>query len=166
MPRGQAKPTGVRAGLLGRRTKAGLALAPPTEEEARAAIRRDLAAFARAWAKGDTGAMARRLHPDFVNRLMGLRGAGDTAPGGDPDRLVKSVMGLQATLGTKGGPARGEPEVRVLEVRPRSASAVADLGGWVLHAHLARDGRRWSIVNAMWEMVYGAAQAAGERGGA
>jgi hypothetical protein len=66
---------------------------------------------------------------------------------------VRSVVGLQATLGDKGEPPAGEPEVRVLDLRARSASAVATLGGWVLHLHLARAGRRWSIVNAMWELV-------------
>ncbi len=157
MPRGQLKPTGVRTGLLGREP-AGTpwlsgALGAPGEEAAHTAIQRAVGVFARAWSRGDAAAMAQCLHPDFINRLMGLRSGVEEGRGGDPMRLVRSVMGLQATLGDKGGPPAGVPEVRVLDLRARSASAVATLGGWVLHVHLARAGRRWSIVNAMWELV-------------
>lgn len=162
MPRGLTRPTGVRAGWLGRGPAAGagvhpdLTLAAPTAEESRSGIRRAVAGFARAWARNDAPAMGRCLHPDFVNRLMGLRSGREAAAGGDPGQVVRSVAGLQATLGDKGVPPEGGPEVRVLDVRARSASAVAVLGGWVLHVHLAREGRRWSIVNAMWELVYAA----------
>ena len=156
MPRGLTKPTGVRTGWLG--PAAGAPAPPaggPTEAQSRSAIRKAVAGFARAWARNDVPAMGRCLHPDFVNRLMGLR-SGREAAGGDPGQVVRSVAGLQATLGDKGAPPAGIPEVRVLDVRARSASAVALLGGWVLHLHLARAGRRWSIVNAMWELVYAA----------
>jgi len=154
MPRGQVKPTGVRTGLLGREL-AGAPWIPGASGEgaARNAIQRAVGVFARAWSRGDAVAMAQCLHPDFVNRMMGLRSGVEGGHGGDPMRLVRSVVGLQATLGDKGEPPAGEPEVRVLDLRARSASAVATLGGWVLHLHLARAGRRWSIVNAMWELV-------------
>jgi hypothetical protein len=66
---------------------------------------------------------------------------------------VRSVVGLQGKLGSKIAPARRSLEVRVLDVRARSASAVAILGDWVLQVHLARAADRWSIVNAMWEMA-------------
>jgi hypothetical protein len=133
--------------LAGRRVLA-------TPEESRAAIERDVAAFARAWFKDDAQAMMRCLHPDFVNRLMGVRGGAPAWPGGDPGRLVRSVVGLQGGLGAMTAPGMRKLEVRVLDVRDRSASAVALLGDWVLHVHLARAGTRWSIVNAMWEMLY------------
>jgi hypothetical protein len=113
---------------------------------ARAGIERDVAAFASAWFAGDAPAMSRCLHPDFVNRLMGV---GAPAPEG----VVQSVLGLQGRFGSKVAPARRKLEVRVLDVRARSASAVAVLGDWVLQVHLAWTGVRWSIVNAMWEMA-------------
>jgi hypothetical protein len=162
MPRGLTKATGVRTGWLGGGPAAGsgvhpgLSLAGPSERESRSAIRRAVSGFARAWARNDAQAMGRCLHPDFVNRLMGLRSGREAAAGGDPGQVVRSVAGLQATLGDKGAAPEGSPEVRVLDVRGRSASAVALLGGWVLHVHLARAGRSWSIVNAMWELVYAA----------
>jgi hypothetical protein len=110
--------------------------------------------FVRAWARNDPAAMNRRLHPDFVNRLMGLRSAREAGAGADPTLVVRTVAGLQAVLGDKGDRPAEAPQVQVLDVRVRSASAVALLGSWVLHLHLARAGRRWGIVNAMWEMVY------------
>jgi hypothetical protein len=164
MPRGLTKPTGVRAGWLGQGPAAGagvhaaLSLDLPTEEESRSAIRRAVGGFARAWARNDVPAMGKCLHPDFVNRLIGLRSGREPAAGGDPGQVLRSVAGLQATLGDKGPLPEGAQEVRVLDIRARSASAVAVLGGWVLHVHLARAGRRWSIVNAMWELVYGTRQ--------
>jgi len=156
MPRGQTKPTGVRAGLLGPGPGRGAApaLGVPTEEESRSAIRKEVAVFARAWSRGDAAGMSRCLHPDFINRLMGIRSNGDEEGDADPDRVVRSVVGLQARFGAKAPQAPGTAEVRVLDVRARSASAVALLGGWVLHLHLARAGRRWSIVNAMWELLF------------
>jgi hypothetical protein len=162
MPRGLTKSTGVRAGWLGRGAAAaaglpsGLSLDPPTEEESRSAVRRAVTGFARAWARNDVPAMGKCLHPDFVNRLMGLRSGREAAAGGDPGQVLRSVAGLQATLGDKGALPEGAPEVRVLDLRARSASAVAVLGGWVLHVHMAREGRRWGIVNAMWELVHAA----------
>jgi hypothetical protein len=138
---------GSGPGLAGRRS---LAFRPATAEEAGAAIEKDVAVFARAWFAGDAPAMIRCLHPDFVNRLMGVRGA---RPCGDPESLVRAEVGLQGAFGSKIAPARRSLEVRVLDVRARSASAVAVLGDWVLQVHLARAGDRWSIVNAMWEMA-------------
>jgi hypothetical protein len=135
--------------LAGRR-----AMAAPTPEETRAAIERDVAAFAGAWFKDDAPAMTRCLHPDFVNRLMGVRGGAPAWPGGDPERLVRSVVGRQGGFGALTAPAMRKLEVRVLDVRAHSASVVAVMGDWVLHVHLARAGARWSIVNAMWEMLY------------
>jgi hypothetical protein len=46
---------------------------------------------------------------------------------------------------------RRREEVRILDVRTNSASAVAVLGDWVLQIHLARSEGQWSIVNALWE---------------
>jgi len=141
MPRGEGKGAGLRSERLGGGAgAAGWCLA----EEAGDAIERDVAAFARAWFAGDAPAMAQSLHPDFVNRMMGLREAEDA---------VEHVVGLQGRFGSKVAPARRSLEVRVLDVRPRSASAVAVLGDWVLHVHLARTGAHWRIVNAMWEMT-------------
>ena len=85
---------------------------------------------------------------------MGIRSGGEEGAGGDPAKVVRSVVGLQAHFGAKSQRPMAGVEVRVLDVRSHSASAVAVLGGWVLHVHLARAGRRWSIVNAMWELLY------------
>ena len=151
MPRGQEKQPGVKSGMLGSEPvfagRRVLAALPAATAATRAAIEQDVAAFARAWFKGDAPAMIRCLHPDFVSRLMGVRaGAGS-------ERVVQSVVGLQGKFGSLCAPDRRDLEVRVLDVRSRSASAVAILGDWVLQVHLARAGGRWSIVNAMWEMI-------------
>jgi len=146
MPRGQVKESAVRSAVLGSERLTGR-WPRTTAEDTRAAIEKDVSAFAWAWFAGDAPAMMRCLHPDYLNRVMGVRG------GADPERLVQSVVGLQGKFGSKTAPARRSLEVRVLDVRSRSASAVALLGEWVLHVHLAWAGARWSIVNAMWEMA-------------
>jgi hypothetical protein len=171
MPRGQEKQSRIVSGMLGSGpppagfppgVPAGLAV--PTEAETRSAVEREVTAFAQAWFAGDAHAMTRCLHPDFVNRLLGVeagvrRGDAPGLQGFDGlddlkllDDLVQGVVGLQGRLGPKTAPERRSLGVRVLDVRARSASAVAELAGWVLHVHLARGAGRWSIVNAMWEM--------------
>lgn len=160
MPRGQERMSSVRSAVLGSDVVMGRWTGPPAamEEESRSAVEREVTTFAWAWFAGDAQAMVRCLHPEFVNRLMGLRrgqpGPGsEPGPGTDPEGLVLSELGLQGTFGSKVAPARRSLEVRVLDVRSRSASALALLGGWVLHMHLARAGAHWSIVNAMWQMA-------------
>jgi len=158
MPRGHEKKSGLKSEVLGGKSaligqwaesQAGM-----SADQARTAIEQDVSTFAWAWFAGDAPAMLRCLHPEFVNRLMGVRGdPGRIPPEADPELLVESVVGLQGRLGSKSTPARRRLEVRVLDVRSWSASAVALLGDWVLHVHLARAGLRWSIVNAMWEMA-------------
>jgi hypothetical protein len=111
---------------------------PPSREEACSAIRTTVQAFADAWYWGDDPAMARTLHPDFLNRLVTL--GGEARP-----------LGVQSQLGALTPPHLRSVEVRVLEVRHSAASAVAELCGWVIHLHLARASGQWRIVNAMWE---------------
>jgi hypothetical protein len=155
MPRGQVKQPGVLSGTLGSEPvqARGRGLAAPSVEETRAAIERDVAAFAQAWFQGDAPAMARCLHPDFTTRLMAVWSGAEVRPDRDPERFVRSVVGLQGTFGSKTAPRGRRLRVRVLDARPRSASAVVELGGWVLHIHLARAEGKWRIVNAMWEMT-------------
>jgi hypothetical protein len=102
------------------------------------AIRRTVQDFAQAWYWGDSEAMLRSLHPDYVNRLVTL---------GTQSR----PLGVQGGLGSQTPPDRRTVEVRILEVRKASASAVAELCGWVIHLHMARSAGPWKIVNAMWE---------------
>lgn len=82
--------------------------------------------------------MLHSLHPDYVNRLITL---------GTESR----PLGVQGGLGAQTPPDRRTVGVRILEVRRWSASAVAELCGWVIHLHLARATGQWKIVNAMWE---------------
>jgi hypothetical protein len=94
-------------------------------------------AFADAWFWGDTAGMRAVLHPDFLNHLV-TRGE-EARP-----------LGVQGTLGVHTPPSRRTVKARVLEVGGWTASAVAELGGWVIHLHLARAGCQWRIVNALW----------------
>ena len=121
------------------------------DTEARAQVAREGHAFAEAWFAGDALAMTRCLHPDFVHRLLGAWGA-EAGLRWDPQGLVREVVGPQGQMGAKTAPERWRVRILVLDVRARSASAVAELAGWVLHLHLARSAGRWSIVNALWEM--------------
>jgi hypothetical protein len=111
---------------------------PPLKEEASASIRATVQDFAEAWYWGDTREMLRSLHPDYVNRLITL---------GTESR----PLGVQGGLGAQTPPDRRTLSVRILEVSRWSASAVAELCGWVIHLHLARATGQWKIVNAMWE---------------
>ena len=133
MPRGEVRQMKV----LARTFELG---GPPLKatEDAPAAIRGTVREFARAWYWGEPEAMLRCLHPDYTNRLIAL---------GSEARPV----GVQGTLGVFAPADRRTVEVRILEVRAWSASAVAELNGWVLHLHLARAEGQWKIVNAMWE---------------
>jgi hypothetical protein len=149
MPRGQEKQSGVLWGTLGSGVPAS---ASTSTAEAGAAVAREVSAFAQAWFQGDTPAMSRCLHPEYVNRLLALQAGAEPRLHWDPEGLVRGVVGLQGQLGAKTAPDRRSLRVRVLDVRARSASAVAELAGWVLHVHLARGAGRWNIVNAMWEM--------------
>jgi hypothetical protein len=111
---------------------------PPSREEACGAIRAVVQAFADAWYWGDDPGMARTLHPDYQNRLVAL--GGEARP-----------LGVQAGMGAQTPAGHRTLDVRILEVRRCSASAVADLWGWSIHLHLACASGRWRIVNAMWE---------------
>jgi hypothetical protein len=111
---------------------------PPAPEEAARAIRKVVEAFVDAWYWGDGLAMEAALHPDYVNRLVTL-GAGHRP------------LGVQGGLGVHTPPDLRTLEVRILEARGGSASAVADVAGWVIHLHLAKASGQWRIVNVMWE---------------
>ena len=135
MPRGESRPMGTMTRSLGLARVAG---PPPGRDENAAAIRSTVRAFADAWYWGDEQRMTASLHPDFVNRLVTLGAA-------------SRPLGVQAGLGVHTPPGMRTVSVRVLEVRTWSASAVAELSGWVIHLHLARASGQWRIVNAMWE---------------
>ena len=135
MPRGDTKNLGVVTRSLGLANPAG---PPPRRDEATASIRTTVQDFAEAWYWGDSDAMLGTLHPDYVNRLITL--GTDSRP-----------LGVQGGLGAQTPPSRRTVAVRILEVRRWSASAVAELCGWVIHLHLARASGQWKIVNAMWE---------------
>ncbi|WP_316412326.1 nuclear transport factor 2 family protein [Mesoterricola silvestris] len=107
-------------------------------EDPSPAIRRAVQEFAQAWYWGDSEGMLGTLHPDYVNRLVTL---------GTQSR----PLGVQGSLGSQTPPDLRTVEVRILEVRKASASAVAELCGWVIHLHLAKSAGPWKIVNAMWE---------------
>ena len=135
MPRGDSKHMGIYKQSLGMVPALGKLAA---REEAVPAIRRTVQGFAEAWYWGDSEGMLGSLHPDYVNRLVTL---GTTA----------RPLGVQGSLGAQTPPNRRTVEVRILEVSRSSASALAELCGWVIHLHLARSTGQWKIVNAMWE---------------
>ena len=156
MPRGQSKPFPILASNLGNLEGAGgRSGSTPRRrwggesnaEETRASIEQSVGDFARAWFLGDSTAMLRCLHPDYVHRLVSIDGRGEP-----PTELLRSAVGVQGHFGSLTPPERRREEVRILDVRSNSASAIAFLGDWVLQVHLARSGGQWSIVNALWEM--------------
>lgn len=134
MPRGESKHMGTFTRSL------GLAAAgpPPSREESSAAIKRSVQAFADAWYWGDSKAMMATLHPDYVNRLITL--GAETRP-----------VGIQSALGAQTPPSLRRVDIRIHDVRRWSASAVAEVAGWIIHLHLAKATGQWKIVNAMWE---------------
>lgn len=135
MPRGASRELGV--------VRKSIVLSGPADrgaprKEAEPAILRTVQAFATAWFWGDTPGMMATLHPDYLNRLVTL--GADSRP-----------LGIQGALGVHTPPSQRTVRARVLDVRNWSASVIAELGGWVIHLHLARGGMDWKIVNAMWE---------------
>ena len=148
MPRGQSKQSPVLASLLGNQLGAGKLGRSGSPEEQRAAIEGSVGAFAHAWFMGDSAGMLRCLHPDYVHRLASIDGRGEP-----PGELLRSALGVQGQFGSLTPPDRRRQEVRILDVRSNSASAVAIIGDWILQVHLARSGSQWNIVNALWEMA-------------
>ena len=157
MPRGQSKQTMIFSSELSSKLNTsansragsghGVALVAASPEEQRSAIVCSVEGFAQAWFMGDSAAMVRCLHPDYVHRLVAIDGRGEPAPD-----LVSSALGVQGRFGRLTPQARRCQEVRILDVRRHSASAVAILGDWILQVHLARSGGHWCIVNVMWEL--------------
>jgi hypothetical protein len=127
--------------------KGGGSRSQRASEEDRAVIERSVGVFAHAWFTGDCAAMIQCLHPDYVHRLVSIDGRGEP-----PRDLLRSAVGVQGHFGSLMPPDRRHQEVRILDLRNNSASAVAVMGDWILQIHLARSGGQWSIVNAMWEM--------------
>jgi hypothetical protein len=134
--------------VLGSPKGAGTQGSASTPEEARRSIVHSVTSFVSAWFQGDASAMVKCLHPDYVHRLVAIDGRGEP-----PGELLRSAVGVQGQFGSLQAPDRRQQEVRILDVRTNSASAVALMGDWVLQIHLARFGGQWSIVNAMWEMA-------------
>ena len=150
MPRGQSKPSPhsdsafLFAPLKGDGRISGPARAP---EDSKLAIARSVNQFIDAWFLGDSVGMVRCLHPDYVHRLVSIDGRGEP-----PGELIRQAVGVQGQFGALTPLERRRQEVRILDVRANSASAVADMGDWILQIHLARSGGQWHIVNAMWEL--------------
>ncbi len=103
-----------------------------------ASIRTLVARFIQGWLEGDGSRMESCLHPDLEKRLIRL---------GEP-------------LGPKQALARMRPLMEaealevvtdVLDVRHRMACAISHVGPWTAYIHLGRAGRRWAIVNMLWE---------------
>jgi len=152
MPRGHSKPSLILSSHFPAPSPAGSRLPAAAQgrppEASGPAITRTVERFVEAWFQGDTGAMVRCLHPDYVHRLVAIGGRGEPAR-----ELLRDAVGVQGQFGSLTDPERRRREVQVLDVRAHSASAVAVLGDWVLQVHLARTGGQWHIVNAMWEMA-------------
>lgn len=103
-----------------------------------AAIRTTIAQFIRAWLEGDGPRMEHCLHPDLEKRLLRVG-----EPLGPRQALVRMKPLLEAeTL---------EVVTDVLDVRQRMACAISRVGPWTAYVHLGRAGRRWAIVNMLWE---------------
>lgn len=152
MPRGQSKALPVLASVLGS-GRGGLRAQwtpgpEPSPEEHRRTIETTVGGFADAWFMGDSAAMMRCLHPDYVHRLVSIDGRGEPA-----SELLRSAVGVQGEFGRLTPLGRRHQEVRILDVRQNSASAVAVVGDWILQLHLGRAGGQWSIVNVMWELA-------------
>ncbi len=107
------------------------------EREGAAQIRAVIEAFLQGWLEGDAEVLQGCLHPDLEKRLLRL---------GEPigPRRAQARLRTLAELETA-------VEVRVLDVRDRMASALALVGPWSAYVHLARCGRRWTLVNVLWE---------------
>ena len=160
MPRGVSKPFPIVSSILdGNRAadiQAGCLRAEEASEVLRQSIEQSVSGFVDAWFKGDASAMLSCLHPDYVHRLMSIEGRseppGEASPE-PPEALVRDAVGVQGHFGSMTAPERRRRDVRILDVRHHSASAVAVMRDWILQVHLARWRGQWCIVNTMWEMT-------------
>ena len=115
-----------------------------------AAIRAAALDYVEGWYTGDAARMERALHPELAKRIV------------QTDNQGRSRIGQQSALtlinGTRGGygkqtpPAQQIKDVRILDIFGNSASARAEMSGWIDYMHLAKWNGEWKIVNVLWEL--------------
>lgn len=102
------------------------------------AIRSTVARFIQGWLEGDGARMESCLHPDLEKRLLRL---------GEPLGPRKALARMRPLMEAEAL----EVVTDVLDVRHRMACAISRVGPWTAYVHLGRAGRRWTIVNMLWE---------------
>lgn len=123
-----------------------------------AAIRTAALDYVEGWYTGDAARMERALHPELAKRIV------------QTDQQGRSRLGQQSALtliqGTRTGYGKETPaaqqikNIRVLDIYGNSASARAEMSGWIDYMHLAKWNGEWKIVNVLWELK---PQASGQR---
>jgi hypothetical protein len=115
-----------------------------------AAIRTAALDYVESWYTADGARMERALHPELAKRIV------------QTDERGRSRLGQQGALtlinATRGGGGRDTPtdrqirNVQILDIFGNTASARAEMSGWIDYMHLARWNGEWKIVNVLWEM--------------
>lgn len=119
-------------------------------EEDSVAIRAAALDYIEGWFAGDTGRMARALHPELVKRIV----VTDDETGRDfIDGMgaSKLVEGTRRGYGTQVPAEDRSTEVSILDVTGQAASVKVDAGLWVDYMHLVRTNGEWKILNVLWE---------------
>lgn len=150
MPRGRMKSSPLITGSLAPTLRMPSANTAHSVDADRQAIIRTLEAYIQAWFQGDAAAMEQCLHPGMTARLLQAEPEADAVLG---VQAFRRSQGIQAVLGSHTHPLSRQSTITVLDVSGHSASARADLGGWVAYVHLADTGERWAIVNVLWEWM-------------
>ncbi len=115
-----------------------------------AAIRTAALDYVEGWYTGDAARMERALHPELAKRIV------------QTDQQGRSRLGQQSALtliqGTRSGYGKQTPaaqqikNVRILDIYGNTASARAEMSGWIDYMHLAKWNGEWKIVNVLWEL--------------
>ena len=151
MPRGRVKSCSLVVGALAPVVKSMSSMSTQLQAgQDRQAIARTLEEYTFAWFSGDAVALEGCLHPELTARLL-QREPGNQDAGGI--RTLARSQGIQATLGACTHPMERHSEITILDITGHSASARVVLADWAAHVHLSFTGKRWAIVNILWEWL-------------
>jgi len=140
-----------RAALIGGMALGMPAMAQrPAEDAASAAIEAVARDYVEGQLEGDAARVARALHPDLAKRAVASESA--TARETFPLRRMSAdeLIELTAQGALKTPRAQWNRSVRVLDIAGNAAVAKVETPWFVDYFHLARFGKRWLIVNALW----------------
>lgn len=115
-----------------------------------AAVEATVRDYAESWYSGDAARMARALSPDLAKRKPVLLGTKGNLRIEELDATAM-IAAARAGWGTKTAENKRVKQLKVLDIRGRSAVALLETGEFFDYLALAKNKGHWQIVNVLWE---------------